>query len=804
MSNVSGTWVTAHEATSPAYWARHANSTARFSDALRELWKFRDPILLEAGPGQTIGVLAMQHPDRKGGGNPTVLSSIRNHYENRNDVELLLDSIGGLWLSGTAINWGDVHRREKRHKVPLPTYPFERRLYWIDAADPTIKSERRPIGAPELASSGIDNWFYVPGWERTPFAGELRNESNPERASWLVIGDRYGGGARVKAKLENLGLKAELARFGDKFSRRNDGSFEVNPGGVGDYLSLLGELKGTLAGPLNIVHLGALTRDRAEGDHSPRPANQDFGFYSLLHIAQAIGDLNIAVPIRIGVISNRVHEVTGDEALNPEMATMLGPCGVIAKEFPNVMCFNIDLPDSEAIDVLPDETLARIISEFNGTHKNHVVAYRGRHRWERTYRQVQLPELASSPALGDTDAARRLRPGGVYLITGGTGGLGLVIAKYLATTCRPRILLTKKTAFPPKSAWRTLATASETAAPVRRILKALRELEDLGAQVDVYVADASDKGQMQQVVGNIIARFGTIHGVVHAAGIVRAGLIQAKTRETAESVLAPKVYGAMILFDLLKDVNPDFLVLFSSITSVLTPYAESDYSAANAFLDAFGCFANAQSAFRTITINWPGWREVGQLADLETLAGVESWKEDALNKAIATKDGLEAFKRILNSDLDQVVVSPQELGHLLQDSELPFDPAEYLSRSGSGKAAALRSKDRADGVDQPTNQVEADLAAIWSDVFGFDEIGIYDDFSRLRGHSLQALQIVSKVRSSYQISFTLREFFEVPTIAQLSSAIQRRITAEIDSLTDDEARRLIAVREGTERATSEH
>jgi acyl carrier protein len=107
-------------------------------------------------------------------------------------------------------------------------------------------------------------------------------------------------------------------------------------------------------------------------------------------------------------------------------------------------------------------------------------------------------------------------------------------------------------------------------------------------------------------------------------------------------------------------------------------------------------------------------------------------------------------------------------------------------------------------VDQPTNQVEADLAAIWSDVFGFDQIGIHDDFSRLGGHSLQALQIVSKVRSSYQIGFTLREFFEAPTIAQLSTAVQRRIAAEIDSLTDEEARRLIAARDGTEHAVSDH
>src|SRR4029450_262023 len=201
------------------------------------------------------------------------------------------------------------------------------------------------------------------------------------------------------------------------------------------------------------------------------------------------------------------------------------------------------------------------------------------------------------------------------------------ISKYLAEACQPRIVLTKKTPFPEKSRWRELSTADDTAEPLRRTIKALLEIEQLGAEVEVLVAESSDREQMQQALDRTYAKFGTINGVIHAAGIVRAGLIQAKTKAVADSVLAPKVYGTMVLFDVLKDANLDFLVLFSSITSVITPYAESDYSAANSFLDAFAPFANAKRKFHTLTINWPGWREVGQLADLEIMPGLEAWKE---------------------------------------------------------------------------------------------------------------------------------------------------------------------------------
>ena len=241
--------------------------------------------------------------------------------------------------------------------------------------------------------------------------------------------------------------------------------------------------------------------------------------------------------------------------------------------------------------------------------------------------------------------------------------------------------------------------------------------------------------------------------------------------------MAPKVNGTLILYDLLRAAKPDFLVLFSSITTVSTPYAEADYVAANAFLDAFTYFANAEARCHTLTINWPGWKEVGQLADLETLPGVEAWKEAALARAIATEDGVEAFKRALSSGLKQVVVSPQALDQLLAQTGTPFDPETYLrprrqeSRSVAGGDA---------------------LQQIWCDVLGLEQIGVHERFSDLGGHSLLAMQIVAKIRSSYQISFTLRDFFDASTIAESRALIEDRVLAQVESLSEDEARALLS------------
>src|SRR4029077_1376668 len=341
---------------------------------------------------------------------------------------------------------------------------------------------------------------------------------------------------------------------------------------------------------------------------------------------------------------------------------------------------------------------------------------------------------------------------------------------------------TKKSPFPKKSSWPELVAAADTPAPVLKTLTALMEIESMGAEIEVVVADVSDRARMQTAVDEVLARYGTINGVIHAAGVVQAGMIQSKTRESADAVLAPKVYGTMILFDLLKRIKLDFMVLFSSVSAVLTPYALSDYTADNSFLDAFAFFANTKGYFHALSINWSSWREVGMLAELETLQGVEGWKQGALESAITTKDGLEAFRRALNSNLTQVVVSPQNLDHLLRASEETFDPAKYLSRVQPQDGGFRPSAGRQHEADQVTNPVQAALLKIWSSVFGFEQIGIDDNFIDLGEHSLLAMQIVSRIRSLYQIPFTLRDFFEGSTIGQLSSVIQARILAEIEGL----------------------
>jgi acyl transferase domain-containing protein len=134
IANTTGQWMRPEEAVDPGYWVRHLRRTVRFSDGIQALMGNPARVLLEVGPGQTLCTLARQHMDPPG--DHVVLSSIRHPQEDRSDMEFILSALGKLWLAGVEVNWSGFYQHEKRHRVSLPTYPFERRRYWIDPQRP--------------------------------------------------------------------------------------------------------------------------------------------------------------------------------------------------------------------------------------------------------------------------------------------------------------------------------------------------------------------------------------------------------------------------------------------------------------------------------------------------------------------------------------------------------------------------------------------------------------------------------------------------------------------------------------------
>ncbi len=378
------------------------------------------------------------------------------------------------------------------------------------------------------------------------------------------------------------------------------------------------------------------------------------GFLSLMLLAQALGDLQHVDTIQIVVVTDRLQEVVGETVVAPERATVFGPLTVIPQEYPHVRCRAVDVTPFEFGS--PEETrlLDDLVAEFDDHSSAFpVVAYRGGHRWVRTYEPYRLK---SSPA-----ALPQVRHGGTFLITGGLGGIGLALAEHLARTVAAKLVLAGRSGLPPRDAWsQWLDTHEPTDETSRRIGK-VQALEALGAEVLVVRADVCDLEQMRACLSAARARFGSIDGVIHAAGTPGGGMIQLRSREASADVLAPKVEGTSVIMSLLSGMPTDFVLLCSSVTGVLGGVGQADYCGANACLDAFARVRpTGENGPRVISVNWDVWQDVGMAVNTPVPRALRAEREEYIRNGILPAEGVDAFARILASPLSEVVVSTRD------------------------------------------------------------------------------------------------------------------------------------------------
>jgi amino acid adenylation domain-containing protein len=581
LSNVSGTWIKPEEATDPNYWARHLRKTVRFSDCLAELFREPGRILIEAGPGNALTFLAGQ----QAGPTAKAFQSLPHPREATTDLRCALHTLGQAWASGVSVDWPKLHPSGSVHRVPLPTYPFEHSKYWIEpdkvqfAATPSHSS---------LPEDDKDLSFYRRGWRPAP----VTPASTGSAGAWIVFNDSLGLGDQIAAELRANKQDVILVTAGSSYQRSEKDRYSIRPDVRDDYDALIADNIKSGYSPMKILHLWSV-----EGAELPLAETMGRSFYSPLYLAQALANQDIA-DIDIALVSNRMQQVSEEPVRNPVRAVLLGPARVIPKELPGITCrsIDVDLESSKAT-----ACVAQIVAEMASIRDNATVAFRGGERFVETLDPLNLPAAPER---------RRLQPRGVYLITGGLGGIGLVVAEHLAREFNARLVLVTRSMLPPEAEWEaTLNDPHQTEANKQKIRKLL-EIRAIAGGLLVAQGDVTNLDQMSDIVGLARQRYGKIDGVFHAAGILDDGPLMLKTAESAAKVLDPKVRGTLVLEEALRDAPLSCFVLFSSISSIFPPAGQVDYAAANAFLDAFALSRNDP----VTVINWDAWREVGMAA----------------------------------------------------------------------------------------------------------------------------------------------------------------------------------------------
>lgn len=768
VSNVTGAWITSEQATDPRYWAQHLRSTVHFATGVGVLLEEPDRVLLEVGPGRTLVTLARacsQDSSR------VILSSLRHPADHQPDQAFLLGALSQLWIAGAPIDWAGFYQGERRRRVPLPTYPFERQRYWIEPPGKTLQPAA--IGGKLRKRAEVESWFYTPTWQRADLPSGERPKPQDfaeKRLQWLILSDVEGLGRRLSERLGELGQAVVVVSAGLTFEQVGEQQYRLDPRRPEDYAALLESLQRQGNLPDILLHLWSVVQiDPARSFEKRLEAAQGRGFYSLLALAQALGRLPGARPLQIGVVSTAAQEVTGEEQLRPENAPLLGLCRVIPQEYPHLDCRAVDILLREDGFRRLDNLVEALIYEFQpgSTDRSSLpVAYRGRHRWVQNFE----PRLGVAAPLPDHLPAR-LRPEGVYLITGGLGRIGLALAGALARRAQQQgvaihLALVDRLDLPARSKWEAWLVSHPQEEPVRTRIFRVQEMEALGVDVLVVTADLSGRGGVKQAIGQVLERFGSLHGVFHAAGLVGEKALKtiAETgRAEAEAHFAAKVQGSAALVEALDGLTVDFVLLQSSLAAILGGLGMGAYAAANIFMDVLAADQNARGRVPWISVNWDGWRFE------EPVSGAGA---QALELALTPEEGLSVFDRLLSfEDAAQVVVSTADLRARLA-RWASVEPAAAGQSPQSKKTAnrqprpQLRSQYAA-----PRSDLELSLVEVWERVLGLEGIGVYDDFFELGGHSLMATQLVSRLRDTYGVELPLRKLFEAPVIASLAELI---------------------------------
>ncbi|MBW4677591.1 MAG: acyltransferase domain-containing protein [Desmonostoc geniculatum HA4340-LM1] len=773
ISNVTGSWITKEQATNPDYWCQHLRQTVRFSDGISQLIQQFEGVFLEVGPGRTLGTLTTQHLEKDT--KQQVLTSLRHVKEQQSDVCFILQTLGRLWLAGVQIDWSGFYAHEQRHRLPLPTYPFERQRYWIEPKSRSHSVNIKPTTLDQ--KQDIADWFYVPSWKRSLLTHTSSEEiKSTHEEKWLFFVDDLGVGEQLINKLRNQGKSIIIVKQGNEFSKLSEGIYTVAPCINEDYNKFLQELISLDKIPEKIVYLWSLSH------LDSRPSVKYLEFKSLLFLTQSLSKLKISNWLQLRVISNNIQEVNGNEELNPGKAAILSLCNVIPQEYPNISCQCIDIALTNSINLeerqenCESHIIDKLLNELTFVSSDTVVAYRDRHRWVQIFEPIHAESIVEEKI--------PFRKQGVYFFPSGLESIEVVLAEYLTKTFQAKLIFIEDVKFPeePDDFYQWLETHpldDEMSLKIQQVLA----LEKLGAEILLLRADTTNYEQIHQALTS--ANVEQINGVIYSTGIKRDNLfasIPEITEVEFENLLESQSSKILVLEQVLQDFNIDFCIILSSLSSILGGFGLCLYSAANQFIDTFSNRHNQKNSLPWYVINWDKFQT--NISQKKTATD----QVDGTELAIISVEVVEVFKRVFSlREAAQIILSTVDINarknHTVSlESLVDSKSIHQLDSSSRYSRPSLSNSYVA-----PTNELEKQITEIWQEVLGITEIGIYDNFYELGGDSLIATQLLSRLRAKFPVDLPLRDLLLDAMIPiKQAEIVEQLLLEKIEELSEEE------------------
>ncbi|NEW09011.1 amino acid adenylation domain-containing protein [Paenibacillus sp. SYP-B3998] len=562
-------------------------------------------------------------------------------------------------------------------------------------------------------SEGLDTVYYHSSWEKANI------EELPEDplGTLLIFDDSVE--TRDRLKTDNPII---LVKPGETYKDYQNNSYEINPMQQDDYRKLLADLRKKNIIPNKIVHMWSRNTSSNEIENLMQK-----GIYSLFYLTRSLMEETPNEKVKVLVIYKDEAHISS--ALSGAIS---GFAKTLRIEHPKFF-FKIIQQKSESThlkDIL--------LSEFEAEDGDEIC-YTDEGRFIKRLREDDIEtETADKPI--------PYRNNGVYLITGGMSGLGLILAKYLARTLKARLVLVGRSNLDDDKK------------------AAIADLESLGSEVFYLKADVSIREDVEKMLIQTLSRFNALHGIIHCAGIINDNLIMNKTYEEMKAVLSPKVNGTIFLDEASREESLDFFILFSSI-SHLGNAGQSDYAYANSFLNYYAEYREKlhrwnKCSGKTVSINWPIWEEGGMriseasLKLLKTIKGIHP---------VSIEVGLNALEKALLQKHSQIMVYHGDPIKIRQSTE--FRNIEAEPKRTITHQPLLETDDKA-----LFENVKNFLVKTASSLLKIQEVDIDRDMVQYGFDSISNTEFSNKINDHYHLDVMPTIFFELdqPTIRSLA------------------------------------
>jgi acyl transferase domain-containing protein/acyl carrier protein len=674
--------------------------------------------------------------------------------DNTIDNQLLIS-----WLKGKNVDWSSMFREPLPFRVPLPTYCFERKRFWVDPLPEKDNSGTTDDESKFFKKKDeMADWFYLPLWKPSPLGINAKIKTSKIR---MIFIDKYQLGESIAHQLSIHGDTVIKIVIGKNFVRHDESNFELNPADFKGYDTLLKELKNKGLWPDSIIYLWGI--EVVDTQYHPDDFNslvmsQNNGFFNILDLSKSINKQIADKKIEYIVFTNNVFEVVGTEDICAPGSTLLGFCMVLNQEYNNVNCRVIDIPFSKVETLNDNNFIDALISEIQNKTPQPVCAYRNNKRFVRYYDPLRVES--------DAPRFRTIKKNGNYLVYSGLEGIGFLISQHLQKQGAKLIILEEED-FPQEILWDQWISEHGNNDPMsKRIINAIQFKKE-GAEYIGSITDQPGKNPLIKALANIEKKLGKIDGIIHAPGASNAKRVMPMSDVTPliwQEHFKTVFYSMIVIDKLFKNKMLDFKIMLNSLGSVLGGTGFINITTVSNYVKAYAYKQKCLGEQPWTIQCWDSWIiEWGQVKELMPASVFNR----VVPSILTDQEGIQCFEHSFSiKDAIEYVISATNLTDRYRRWIINLNSSQESNFTQKQRRPDLTEKYIA-----PQTQIEKDLEKIFSDLLGITNIGINDDFYEIGGHSLLGISLVNELRKKFSIETTLYSFMQGRTIKALAQYI---------------------------------